>query len=96
MNVPKIDIIHLFDCQSTRCSIFGKIQQRTYVKLSVSKQVSEYYHCIVFYYFFQPPLVQACFHGDAVEVRTLISRKEDVNRQVNTLNIFLLFSWQFS
>lgn len=37
----------------------------------------------------QPPLVQACFHGDAAEVRALISRKEEVNYQVS-LN-FLTF-----
>ena len=30
----------------------------------------------------QLPLVQACFHGDADEVRALIYKKEDVNTQV--------------
>jgi len=39
----------------------------------------------------EPPLVQACFHGDAAEVRTLISRKEDVNRQVNKIQEYVLF-----
>lgn len=40
---------------------------------------------------YQPPLVQACFHGDAAELRTLISRREDVNLQVNikTFNLKL-------
>jgi hypothetical protein len=33
--------------------------------------------------FFQPPLVQACFHGDPDEVRALLYKKEDVNYQVN-------------
>jgi len=30
----------------------------------------------------QPPLVQACFHGDPDEVRALLYKKEDVNYQV--------------
>lgn len=38
---------------------------------------------------YQPPLVQACFHGDAAELRTLISRREDVNLQVNKKNFNL-------
>ena len=32
--------------------------------------------------YFQPPLVQACFHGDPDEVRALLYKKEDVNYQV--------------
>ena len=32
----------------------------------------------------QPPLVQACFHGDTDEVRALLYKKEDVNYQVRT------------
>ena len=34
--------------------------------------------------YFQPPLVQACFHGDPDEVRALLYKKEDVNYQVCT------------
>ena len=30
----------------------------------------------------QPPLVQACFHGDPDEVRSLLYKKEDINYQV--------------
>ena len=33
-------------------------------------------------YRLQPPLVQACFHGDAAELKLLINRQEDVNYQV--------------
>lgn len=33
-------------------------------------------------YRLQPPLVQACFHGDAAELKILINRQEDVNYQV--------------
>ena len=40
--------------------------------------------------FFQPPLVQACFHGDPDEVRALLYKKEDVNYQV-CLNIYIIF-----
>ena len=60
-------------------------------------QRSQYFHYVFKLCKFQPPLVQACFHGDAAEVRNLISRKEDVNLQVNQkfllifLATFLLF-----
>ncbi|ESP01753.1 hypothetical protein LOTGIDRAFT_70175, partial [Lottia gigantea] len=32
-----------------------------------------------------PLLVQACFHGDPDEVRSLLYKKEDVNYQVNNV-----------
>ena len=38
--------------------------------------------------YFQPMLVQACFHGDPDEVRALLYKKEDVNYQVR-LNLHL-------
>ena len=34
------------------------------------------------YFSSQPPLVQACFHGDPDEVRSLLYKKEDINFQV--------------
>ena len=37
----------------------------------------------------QPPLVQACFHGDPDEVRALLYKKEDVNYQVNKMMILI-------
>ncbi len=35
------------------------------------------------YFHFQPVLVQACFHGDADEIRSVLSKGEDVNYQVS-------------
>lgn len=75
------------DPQSTR-SIFLEDFR---AEFSISKLVA-YYNCIFvsLRYTFQPPLVQACFHGDAAEVRALISRKEDVNSQVNKFQEYLI------
>jgi len=42
-----------------------------------------YWCLILIFVFSQPPLVQACFHGDPDEVRALLYKKEDVNYQVS-------------
>ena len=47
-------------------------------------------------YFLQPPIVQACFQGDAVELRSLITRKEDVNSLVKRTDLnfnYILCNW---
>lgn len=66
------------------------------------KMCDEYYRDIIIeepqpvlmLYILQPPLVQACFHRNPDEVRSLLQQKAEVNFQV--FKFFILLCWMIS